>query len=45
VDRTSKLAFARIYRRATGLVAAAFLKVLAKAVVYGIHTVLTACYE
>ena len=41
VDRTSKLAFARIYRRATGLVAAAFLKVLAKAVPYRIHTVLT----
>ena len=41
VDRTSKLAFARIYRRATALVSAAFLKVLAKAVPYHIHTVLT----
>lgn len=41
VDRTSKLAFARIFRRATGLVAAAFLKVLAQAVPYRIHTVLT----
>lgn len=41
VDRTSKLAFARIYRRATSLVAAAFLRVLAKAVPYRIHTVLT----
>ncbi len=41
VDRTSKLAFARVYRCATGLVAAAFLKVLAKAVPYAIHTVLT----
>jgi transposase-like protein len=34
VDRTSKLAFARIYRRATALVSAAFLKVLAKAIAY-----------
>ena len=41
VDRTSKLAFARIDRRATALVSAAFLKVLAKAVPYRIHTVLT----
>ncbi|HEY0971639.1 MAG TPA: IS481 family transposase [Gemmatimonadales bacterium] len=41
VDRTSKLAFARIYRRATSMVAAAFLKVLAKGVPYRIHTVLT----
>jgi len=32
VDRTSKLVFARIYRRATKLAAAAFLKVLIKAV-------------
>jgi len=41
IDRTSKLAVARIYRRATALVAAAFLKVLARAVPYRIHTVLT----
>jgi transposase InsO family protein len=41
VDRTSKVAFARVYRRATSLVAAAFLKVLARAVPYRIHTVLT----
>ena len=41
VDRTSKLAFARIYRRATSLVAAGFVRVLAKAVPYRMHTVLT----
>lgn len=41
VDRTSKLAFARVYRRATSLVAAAFLKVLARSVPYRIHTALT----
>lgn len=41
VDRTSKLTIARIYRRATALVAAAFLQVLARAVPYRIHTVLT----
>jgi hypothetical protein len=41
VDRTSKLAFARIYRRATALVSAAFLKVLGTAVPYRVHTVLT----
>ncbi len=41
VDRTSKVAFARVYRRATSLVAAAFLTVLAEAVSYRIHTVLT----
>jgi len=41
VDRTSKLAFARLYRRATTLTAAAFLKALLKAVPYRIHTVLT----
>jgi transposase InsO family protein len=41
VDRTSKLAVARIYRRATSLVAAAFLKVLARSVPYRVHTVLT----
>lgn len=41
VARTSELAFARVYRRATGLVAAAFLKVLAKAVPYALHAVLT----
>jgi len=41
VDRTSKLVFARIYRKATKLAAAAFLKVLVKAVPYKVHTVLT----
>jgi transposase InsO family protein len=41
VDRTTKVAFVRVYRRATSLVAAAFLKVLARAVPYRIHTVLT----
>lgn len=41
VDRTSKFAFARLYRRATTLTAAAFLKALLKAVPYRIHTVLT----
>ncbi|WP_199556517.1 IS481 family transposase, partial [Sandaracinobacteroides hominis] len=41
VDRTSKLVFARIYRSATKLAAAAFLKVLVKTVPYRIHTVLT----
>jgi len=41
VDRTSKLVFARIYRKATKLAAAAFLKVLVKTVPYKIHTILT----
>jgi transposase InsO family protein len=41
VDRTSKLVFARIYRKATKLVAAGFLKALLRAVPYRIHTVLT----
>ncbi len=41
VDRTSKLVFARIYRKATKLVAAGFLKALLIAVPYRIHTVLT----
>lgn len=41
IDRTSKLIFARLYRKATKLAAAAFLKVLAKTVPYRIHTVLT----
>jgi transposase InsO family protein len=41
VDRTSKLVFARIYRRATKLVAAGFLKALIKTVPYKIHTILT----
>ena len=41
VDRTSKLVFARIYRKATKLVAAGFLKALLIAVPYKIHTVLT----
>ena len=41
VDRTSKLVFARIYRKATKLVAADFLKALLNAVPYKIDTVLT----
>jgi transposase-like protein len=41
VDRTSKLVFVRIYRKATKLAAAAFLKVLIKAVPCPIHTILT----
>jgi transposase InsO family protein len=41
VDRTSKLVFARIYRKATKLAAAGFLKALVKTVPYRIHTVLT----
>lgn len=41
VDRTSKLVFARIYRRATKLAAAGFLKALVRTVPYKIHTVLT----
>jgi transposase-like protein len=41
VDRTSKLVFARIYRKATKLAAAAFLKVLVKTVPYRIHAILT----
>jgi len=41
VDRTSKLVFARIYRKATKLAAAAFLKSLVRTVPYRIHTVLT----
>jgi transposase InsO family protein len=41
VDRTSKLVFARTYRKATKLAAAAFLKVLVKTVPYRIHAVLT----
>jgi hypothetical protein len=41
VDRTSRLVFARIYRRATKLAASALLKVLVRTVPYRIHTVLT----
>jgi IS30 family transposase len=41
VDRTSKLVFARIYRKATKLAAAAFLQVLVKTVPCKIHTILT----
>ncbi|EAS51420.1 integrase/transposase [Aurantimonas manganoxydans SI85-9A1] len=41
VDRASKLVFARIYRKATKLVAAGFLKALLRAVPYRIPTVLT----
>ena len=41
VDRTSKLAFARLYRRASTLTSVAFLKSLIRAVPYRIHTILT----
>ncbi|MEJ2410096.1 MAG: IS481 family transposase [Novosphingobium sp.] len=41
VDRTSKLVFARIYRRATKLIAASFLKALIRTIPYKIHTILT----
>ena len=41
VDRTSKLVFARIYRKATKLAAAGFLKALISNIPYKIHTVLT----
>lgn len=41
VDRTSKFVFARLYRKATKVVARGFLKALTRAVPYKIHTVLT----
>jgi transposase InsO family protein len=41
VDRVSKLAFARIYRKASMLVAGAFLKSLIRSVPSRVHTVLT----
>jgi transposase InsO family protein len=41
VVRTSKLVFARLYRSATKLAAAGFLKALVRTVPYRIHTVLT----
>lgn len=41
VDRTSKLVFARIYRKTAKLIATAFLRVLVKAMPYKIHTILT----
>lgn len=41
MDRTSKLVFARIYRKATKLVASGFLKALVSDVPYRVHTVLT----
>src|SRR6201995_5955643 len=41
VDRTSKYAFARLEKRATGMAARAFLDELVEAVPYQIHTVLT----
>lgn len=41
VDRTSKYAFARLVKRATGMAARAFLDELVQAVPYQIHTVLT----
>ena len=41
VDRTSKLAVARLYRKAGELAAQAFLKVLVREVRYRVHPVLT----
>jgi hypothetical protein len=41
VDRTSKFAFARLVKKATGAAAQAFLDELVAAVPYQIHTVLT----
>jgi len=41
VDRTSKLVFARVYRKVTKLAAAGFLKSLVRTVPYKIHSVLT----
>ena len=41
VDRTSKYAFARLVKKATGAAARAFLDELVEAVPYEIHTVLT----
>jgi transposase InsO family protein len=41
VDRTSKYAFARLVKRATGMAARAFLDELVEAVPYQIHTILT----
>src|SRR3546814_15037292 len=40
-DATVMLVFARIYRKATKLAAAAFLNVLTRTVPYRIHTILT----
>jgi transposase InsO family protein len=41
IDRTSKFAFVQLHKRATKMIAAAFLCVLIKAVPYAIHTILT----
>lgn len=41
IDRTSKLVFVELHEKATGAVAADFLKRLVEAVPYTIHTVLT----
>jgi hypothetical protein len=41
VDRTSKFAFAQLHERATRRIAADFLRALAAAVPYRVHTVLT----
>lgn len=41
VDRLSKLAFARVYRKASMLTAGAFLKSLIRSVPYRMHTELT----
>jgi len=41
IDRTSKLAFVELHRKAGKMIAAQFLRNLAAAVPYAIHTVLT----
>lgn len=41
IDRTSKFAFVELHERATARIATAFLRALAEAVPYKIHTVLT----
>ena len=41
IDRTSKIAFAKLEREANRLTATAFLEALIEAVLYKIHTVLT----
>ena len=41
LDRTSSFVFARIYRKATKLVAAGLVKALVMVVRYRVHTVLT----
>lgn len=41
IDRTSKFAFVQLHKRATKMIASAFLEDLIKAVPYTIHTILT----